>query len=214
MKNAEKTRILSRRIHDCRLAQGWSQRQTATIMGVALRSVQSWEAGQTIPHPEKIRKIAETFNRPIAWFYGEDSDRPDGGEAAYHQRIPVVSWAAAGRTGNFQDLANQMEEWLYSDCKDPNAYALILEGDSMEPEFKAGDRVVVMPNDLPRNGDVVAARLADTEDVLFKLYHTFGKDNEMIRLTSYNLAYPPLEYHRSKFRFIHPMHSMLRRRRR
>jgi SOS-response transcriptional repressor LexA len=220
MKSAEKTQILAQRLYDCRLAQGWSQRQAADAMDVALRSVQSWEAGQALPHPAKIRKIAATFGRPIAWFFGDDTGVPTGNAAgvlpvrvALPVRVPVVSWAAAGTGGSYYDLAHQIDEWLNTDCKDPNAYALILEGDSMEPEFKAGDRVIFMPNDQPRNGDVVVARLEDTGDVFFKLYHAYGRAGEMVRLTSYNAAYPPLEFHRDQFRFIHPMHSLIRRRR-
>jgi len=221
MKNAEKKQIFGRRLLDCRLAQGWSQRQAAENIGVALRSVQSWEMGQTLPHPAKVQKVSATFNRPIAWFFGDDSCIPRGLAAqiqatslAKSQSIPVVSWASAGQGGDYEDLANQIDEYLNSDCTDLNSYALILEGDSMTPEFKSVDRVIFMPNDQPRNGDVVVARLEESGEVFFKLYHTFGKDNEMVRLSSFNPVYPPLEYRRDQFRFIHPMHSFVRHRRR
>ena len=42
----------------------------------------------------------------------------------------------------YEDLANQIEEAVESDCKDANAFAIIIEGDSMETKFYAGDRVV------------------------------------------------------------------------
>lgn len=221
VKNAEKKQIFSKRLHDCRLARGWSQRQAADNIGVALRSVQSWEQGLTLPHPAKVQKVSATFDRPIAWFFGDDSSIPRSLAAqiqatslAKSQTIPVMSWAVASKGGDFDDVALQIVEYLNSDCTDLNAYALILEGDSMAPEYKAGDRVVFMPTDAPRNGDAVVALLEATGEVFFKLYHTFGKDNEMVRLSSYNPAYPPLEYRRDQFRFIHPMHSIVRHRRR
>ncbi len=221
MKNAEKKQMFGKRLLDCRLAQGWSQRDAATQIGVALRSVQSWEMGQTLPHPAKVQKVAATFNRPIAWFFGDDSSIPRGLAAQLQatsltksQAIPVVSWASAGYGGSYGDPATQIDEYLNSDCKDPNAYALILEGDSMTPEYRSGDRVIFMPNEQPKNGDVVVARLEENGEVFFKLYHTFGKDGEMVRLSSYNPVYPPLEYRRDQFRFIHPMHSLIRHRKR
>ncbi|HEY1172930.1 MAG TPA: S24 family peptidase [Verrucomicrobiae bacterium] len=219
MKNAEKKQMLAKRLLDCRIAKGWSQRQAADAMDVALRSVQSWEMAQTLPHPAKIQKISETYNRPIPWFYGDDSTAPRALAAQWQAEgkshsVPVVSWASAGQGGDFADLSAQIDEYLNSDCQDPNAYALILEGDSMTPEFKSGDRVIFLPNEQPRNGDVVVARLEESGDVLFKLYHTYGPNNEMVRLTSYNPVYPSLEYRRDQFRFIHPMHSLIRYRRR
>src|SRR5262245_31412216 len=50
---------------------------------------------------------------------------------------PVVSWASAGGGGVFGDLEHQIEETVSTDCKDPNKYALIVEGDSMSPKFEA-----------------------------------------------------------------------------
>ena len=144
------------------------------------------------------------------------------GNASFHElkdkptrKVPVVSWASAGAGGNFSDLEEQIDEYLETDCKDPNAYALIIEGDSMEPRFLAGDRVIFMPNSAPQNGNVVVARLKKDGQVLLKVYHTFGPHAEMVRLTSFNhRVYPPLEYHAGDFRFIHPVHSTVRRERR
>ena len=67
--------------------------------------------------------------------------------------VPVVSWASAGKAADYPDLCNQIEELVETDCKDPNSFALILEGDSMEPTFLAGDIVIFAPNSEARNGD-------------------------------------------------------------
>lgn len=126
------------------------------------------------------------------------------------ERAPVVSWASAGRGGAYCDLAEFLDEFVETDCKDPNKYALIVEGDSMRPEFQPGDRIVVAPNFQAQNGDEVVARLAESGKVLFKIYHERGNK---ILLTSYNQAFPPLEFKRSEFRFVHPVYQMMRRRR-
>ncbi len=219
MKNAEKKQMFGKRLYDCRISQGWSQRQAADAIGVALRSVQSWEMGETMPHPAKALKVSATFNRPVAWFFGDDASIPRLLAAQLRaeskaQPVPVIGWAAAGQGGVFVDLSAKVDEYLNTDCMDLHAYAVIIEGDSMTPEFRAGDRVVFMPNEQPKNGDVVLARLEEGGDLFFKLYHTSGSNGEMVRLTSYNPIYPPLEYRRDQFRFIQPMHSLVRHRRR
>jgi phage repressor protein C with HTH and peptisase S24 domain len=96
-----------------------------------------------------------------------------------------------------------LEEWASSDTRDPNAFAVILEGDSMEPRFYAGDRVVVAPNSEPRNGDYVLARLRDG-GVLFKRFHRTGPEGQVVRLTSLNEIYKPKEIPREDFYFIYP----------
>jgi hypothetical protein len=146
----------------------------------------------------------------------ELTDRPPGAISLPKKTgrgIPVVSWAKAGDGGNFSDLADQIDEWIGEPVQDPNAYALIIEGDSMEPEFRQGDRVVFLPNSSPQNGDCVVARLGDCGSVYFKLFTRTGKKGEIIKLTSFNPAYPPMEYHSKDFRFIHPMAFSIRRRR-
>jgi phage repressor protein C with HTH and peptisase S24 domain len=126
------------------------------------------------------------------------------------RRVPVVAWAIASAYldhygGNFSDLANQIDETVDTDSKDPNAYALIIEGDSMEPRFCAGDRIITAPNYEPRNGDFVVARLRETGQVLFKRFRRIGPEGKMIRLESLNPAYGPVEYPESAFRLIHPV---------
>jgi phage repressor protein C with HTH and peptisase S24 domain len=134
---------------------------------------------------------------------------PEPAKAAAH-RVPVVAWAVATALldhygGNFSDLANQLDETVGTDCKDPNAYALIIEGDSMEPRFCAGDRVIVAPNFEPRNGDYVVARLRETGQVLFKRFRRTGTEGKVIRLESLNPAYGPVEFPEDAFRLIHPV---------
>lgn len=208
----------SHRLIESRQRLGLTQSELADKVGVTLRAIQLWEAGKAMPQISKLRRLSQALGVPIQWLIQKE---PQKGNATapveikqmFPRRVPVVSWANAGKGGDFVDLAVQIDEYLDTDCRDPNAYALIIEGDSMMPEFKPGDRVIFMPNVEPKNGDVVVARLAKTGDVFFKLFHRVGRNGEIVRLTSFNPAYPPLEYHIKEFAFIHPMHSMVRLRR-
>ena len=119
------------------------------------------------------------------------------------RRVPVVSWAAAGEAKDYQDLANQIDEYVETGSKDPNAFSVILEGDSMEKKFFAGDRVVFAPNLEPRNGDAVLAKLTDGR-VFFKWYHRTGPEGTRIKLSSENDNYGPMEFAREELTFIYP----------
>lgn len=215
---------ISLRLIGCRNRQGWTQTELANKIGVSMRTIQNWEANIGEPRGDSIRKLSEVFNVPISYWHDvsdvddkiikPNATAPVPTEKILPHRVPVVSWAKAGCGGNFHDLANQIDEWLDTDCKDPNSYALIIDGDSMEPQFFTGDRVVFLPNSQAQNGDIVVARLKETGDVFFKLFHQTGRNLEVVRLTSYNPAYPPLEHLMHEFRFIHPMYCLVRKRRR
>ena len=129
------------------------------------------------------------------------------------RKVPLVSWAKAGGAVNYEDLCRQLEEWVYSDSRDQNAFAVEIEGDSMEPRFFAGDRVVIAPNAEPRNGDFVLARLA-TDGVVFKRYFRTGPEGSLIRLESLNPNYAAKEVPLDQFEFIYPAVEVITRLRR
>lgn len=135
---------------------------------------------------------------------------PGTGDKPQRFRAPVVSWASAGIGGDFSDLAEHLDEFVETDCSDPNCYALIVEGKSMEPELRAGDRIVVAPNMEAKSGDVVVARLAESGQVFLKVLE-FLKSGK-VKLSSYNKDFREIELSREEFRFIQPVYGLANRR--
>jgi SOS-response transcriptional repressor LexA len=138
--------------------------------------------------------------------------------ATPRRKVPVVSWARAGgiteRGLNYGDLAQFIDETVETDSKDPNAFGLIIEGDSMSPEYLPGDRVVFAPNEIARNGDVVVARLRENGEVYFKCFRRTGAEGDTVILESINKDYKPMTFKYADFRFIYPAVDMLRKIRR
>ena len=126
--------------------------------------------------------------------------------------VPVVSWAAAGKAHDYEDLTDHIEETVQCETKDPNAFALIVEGDSMESEIIAGDRIVISPSSEPRNNDIVVAKFVQDGGVMVKRYRSKGPD--VVILHSNNSNYPDIENPRKAFRFIYPAIEIQRRLRR
>jgi phage repressor protein C with HTH and peptisase S24 domain len=194
---------------------GWSQAEAARQLQLSRSAVSQILSGKNTPDPQTLellrsRVLAHDLERRSKSALTISETAPPYKTAVTvdkrtQGKAPVVSWASAGRGGSYADLADFLEEWVETDCKDANKYALIVEGDSMEPRFSPGDRIVVAPNVEARNGNVVVARVRETGQVFFKLFHETTKG--MVRLTSYNPAYPPLEFSKEDFRFIHPVYS-------
>ncbi|MFC7552807.1 helix-turn-helix transcriptional regulator [Pseudoroseomonas wenyumeiae] len=80
-----------------------------------------------------------------------NSSRPNPG-----RRIPLLGLAQAGSEGYFGDggypVGGGWDEISTPELSDPNAYALEISGDSMEPVFRDGDTIIVSPNSPVRRG--------------------------------------------------------------
>lgn len=125
--------------------------------------------------------------------------------------IPLVSWAQAGTLACFWDEAYQYEGIVAFDVTDRKAIAVTIRGDSMRPQYDEGDVVILTPSSEARNGDLVIARLKEEagDDVMFKIFQSTGGGQRVV-LSSYNPAYPPLEFSRDDFRWIYPAQSVIK----
>lgn len=93
-------------------------------------------------------------------------------------RIPLISFVQAGAWTEANDgfSVGDAAEWLITDLE-PSAhtFALEIKGDSMLPDFKPGDRVIIDPAVAPLPGDFVVAKNGDNE-ATFKKYRPRGTD--------------------------------------
>jgi SOS-response transcriptional repressor LexA len=129
--------------------------------------------------------------------------------AAYNLRnLPVLAWAQAGQATEYGEIPADWDEVVPSDVSDERAFGVRLRGDSMEPRFSDGDIAILLPSVAPTNGDIVVANLKD-EGVVCKLMHV-QLDKNLIILSSYNPAYPPMERHRDQFNWMFPVSSIMK----
>jgi phage repressor protein C with HTH and peptisase S24 domain len=126
---------------------------------------------------------------------------PPGMKVKY---VPLIALAQCGPSMAWDDGGYTGEGFLTFNPEDPKAFAVTLAGDSMIPRIEPGDVALVYPSRPPKNGGVVIARLNEDNggDVMLKLYQGNG---ERVTLSSYNPAYPPMQYSRSDFAWIYPV---------
>jgi phage repressor protein C with HTH and peptisase S24 domain len=106
--------------------------------------------------------------------------------------VPLLGLAQAG-TGGFFDSAGfpAGQGWDEIDLPSPGEggiYALEVQGDSMEPLYREGDRIVVSPTEQVRRGDRVVVKSREGEVMAKILFRQTGKQ---IELHSLNPAYAP-----------------------
>jgi phage repressor protein C with HTH and peptisase S24 domain len=119
-------------------------------------------------------------------------------------KIPLIGMAQAGMSGFFDDggypAGAGWDEVELPQTGDPNAYALNISGDSMEPVYRNGDAIIVSPAAPVRVGDRVVARTAKGAAMAKLLTR---RTATKIELTSLNPAHPDLQFAAHEIVWMH-----------
>ena len=113
------------------------------------------------------------------------------------RHVPRISFVQAGPWSEVVDpyAPGAAEEYLLTDLDlGPNAFALTIHGDSMLPEFRDGDTIIIDPSVTPAPGDFVVAKNGNDE-ATFKKYRPRGINERgelVIELVPLNDDYPSL----------------------
>jgi phage repressor protein C with HTH and peptisase S24 domain len=165
----------------------------ATAFNVSKRV--SKDGRQRWPSTESIAKILDAT--------GESFESFLAGTGAYFQNssqrvdttVPLLGLAQAGSGGFFDHAgfpAGQgWDEVALPTPTDSCLYALEVQGDSMEPLYREGDRIVVSPTEQVRRGDRVVVKTRSGEVMAKILARQTAKQ---IELHSINPAYEPLVF--------------------
>ena len=199
----KKHHFISGRLRGLRSRRGLSQGDLAAKLGVTPGSVGNWESNKNGPGPGPLKKIADFFGVSTEFFYGDEAPYPPQIKAG---DVNPISETRYGEEHYYSSGRNLSE----FGCPDKAAYALEWFGDSMEPQFRSGDLIVVSPNSVLQAGDVVVAKLTD-DTLMLRVYHRKPNDDNCIILSAYNsMVYPTLEYGIEDFRLLHPVWSSIR----
>ncbi len=209
-------------LKSAREKKGLSQKELAGAVGYSLGIYQNIEEGRSNmsrPMAERVaRELEVSVDDLLAGCdeppsnggpYGTVGERPDiilpkGMKARF---VPLLAMAQCGPNVIHMDEGYTHEGFLAFNPEDPQAFAVKLTGDSMQPVYGPGDVAIIYPSRPPRNGKVVIARLNDDHggDVVFKLYQA---SRDQVTLSSYNPAYPPITHAREDFSWIYPVDSV------
>jgi phage repressor protein C with HTH and peptisase S24 domain len=189
---------------DTRHALNLKQSEFAKRLGITRSYLSSIESGKREPSENlllRLNSIAESMRAT--------ADNGANTPAGMLREVPVVSWASAGTAGSFEEIPSDWQNRIPTNCPDERAFALALDGDSMEPNFRPSDIIVVMPSHKPRSNGLVAARLTD-RGVRFKML-TIRRGSRPFHLSSYNSSiYPPEDLREADFDWIYPVYEMRR----
>jgi SOS-response transcriptional repressor LexA len=180
---------------------GLTQNEFAKRLGISRQHLSKLENSSKPLTPNMIRRLEEISRQ---------AGIPHLGSSRGVRAIPILSWAQAGTGADFGELPLDWEKRVATDCPDEHAFAVEIQGDSMEPKFSPGDLAVLMPTRQPRNGSLVVARL-EREGVVFKVFT--ARDQLPTRIccfTSYNPVFQPIEITERGVIWNYPVYQVVR----
>lgn len=143
------------------------------------------------PSTESVAKVIEAVGIDIEEFFVDVAARDNHVARSVTQTIPVLGFARAGQGGFFDDggfpVGQGWSEIEFPDPQKERAYALTIQGDSMLPLYRDGDKIIVEPDSSVKIGDRVVVRTHGGE-VMAKLL--IQKNDKEVSLQSINRDYP------------------------
>ena len=141
------------------------------------------EGKQRWPSTESVAKILSATGASLAEFVsliGEEN------ASALAQRIPVISYAQAGHNGFFDETGyptgSGWDEVLFPQIGDPNAFALEISGDDMQPVYRDGDTIIVSPAASIRRGDRIVVKTLEGDVMAKQLRRMTARRVELVSI--------------------------------
>lgn len=192
------------------LLDSYTEKELSVIFEVSQPTVNAWRNGINIPYESKQDRLRNRIKASI----NQVKEEPVAYTVSAHE-VPVISWATAGEAHEYSGIPHHWQEKISSNVpKNQKALGIQIVGDSMEPRHYDGQVAIVLPEERARNGDLVIAHIRNI-GIVFKKFQFNGDPRKpIVRLSSFNPEYPPMEYQEKDFFWIWPVAEVISRYRR
>lgn len=140
------------RLRRLREAKKLTQDRLAELSGVGRGAIAMLETGKSgQPDSDNLMALAAALEVPPAELLGRELRQPS---AVYRRAAPIRGFVIAtpDQDGYFDDMGYPVEAgeaYAPYGGRDPDAYAVTVRGDSMQPRIRPGEIIVAEPNRIP-----------------------------------------------------------------
>lgn len=181
---------IGQRIMSERKAKGLTRKALAELTGELKTSrINNYERGDRTPGPTEIKMLADVLEVSASYLMcltdsreGKITKSPGMGAL-----IPVLNYKQATDPAVFiqkikEDVDTKVEfvpvSTAVSDNIGKNAFALQIHDESMIPEFRINDVLIVDPNTSPKPGDFIVALIEGEQEVIIRKYKQLSASKE------------------------------------
>lgn len=169
--------------------------ELSRMTGLTQVAIRNYMRGIKIPNSQALIKLSRALTVTTDFLLYGSPTRPN--------RLPLLSKIPGGPAIPFTDgeyPAGFGGEFIdRGDITDPNAFALIVEGDSMSPRINNGDIVIVSPNARMISRAIAAVSYGEEERTLKRVVWL---GNSKVLLQPENETYQPVVLDESDVRII------------
>ncbi len=182
---------IGERIFQERQAKGLTRKALAELTDDLKPSrINNWERGIRTPGPEEIKQLAEALDVAPGYLMCLTDDKQIQKEFPWlGALVPLLN---AQQACNPQMYIQAIREDRESDAISfiplspdlstqlgKNAFALCIQDDSMAPELKIGDVLIVDPDQIIRPGGIVVTHLQDSKEITVRRYKQLSAGSPM-----------------------------------
>lgn len=143
---------------------GVSQRKLAEEIHVSQQTVGSWEVNRTTPNPDIMNRVADYFNVSLDYLLGRETTNSSNKKTPrIGVKIPVLGYVPAGIPLEAVEDILDYEEISPEMARNGEHFALKIKGDSMIPDIKNGDVVIIRIQPDVESGEIAIVKVNGDE---------------------------------------------------
>lgn len=178
-----------RNLIELRKEQKLTQSNMAEVLGISRQAYSNYEAGKRQPDNEILLKLAEYFNVSVDYLLGRSGKNENASMSARKGvRIPVLGYVPAGIPIEAIEDILDYEEITPEMARNGEHFALKIKGDSMIPDIKDGDIVIVRVQPDVESGETAIVKVNGDEATCKRVV----KQKAGISIVANNPQYEPV----------------------
>lgn len=195
---------IGQRIYEARKAKGLSQQGLANLTTDLKQSrINNWENGLRTPGPEEIKQLANALEVPAAFLMCLSDEKQENQTKKLSRLIPLFNHHQAC---DAKHCLNELREQGSSDnavlisvsaallpTLEGDAFALKMIDDSMMPEFRLNDTLVIDSSVQPKPGNYVVVRMDGKSEVIICQYKKLSYTSPEFELLTLNDNWPNIK---------------------
>jgi|GEM_PF-884587 len=181
---------IGERIMHARKAKGLTRKALTELTSEwKISRINNYERGDRTPGPTEIKLLADILDVSASYLMCL-SDNPEGKitkSFGVGGLIPILDYKQATDAAVCiqkikQDVGTEVEfipvSAAVSESIGKNAFALLIKDESMMPEFRINDVIIVDPDTCPKPGDFVVALMEGEQEVIVRKYKQLSVSKE------------------------------------
>lgn len=194
---------IGKRIGEARKLKGLTLKALGELAGGLKQTrLTNWEQGVRTPGPEEIKQLAIALDISPAFLMCLSDEMQFNDAKNPSQLVPLLDYrqaceaklqaTAVNEQDTFDEIAFiSLSTALLPDIS-PYAFALKVTNDSMIPEIRVNDILVIDPTVHPKPGSIVVVKITDNEEVVVCQYRKLSYTSHEFDLITLNDNWPDI----------------------